>query len=273
MIPSIAAEFFKLRKRPATWFLAGAFVLVILLFNDLISYIAVHRMGADDPDLAGFRSQLLFQNFSSAALGVVASIGGPIVLILGALISGSEYGWTTFKTALTQGPSRTSILVGKIVSLATLTAVFTLLGWIGAAAGSLAVTAIDGGVVAMPTLGGIVGGLAGGWLIATVWGGAGLALGLIFRSTAVPIGFGLIWGLAAENIIGGLGGTVDLFKTAQHYLIGPNAATLANAVGISRFTGDVGVHLSTTHALAVLLSYLAALLLIGTQLFRTRDLT
>src|SRR4051794_19246841 len=117
MIPSITAEFFKLRKRPATWFLAAAFVLVILLFNDLFSDIAVHRMPGNDPDLPGFRSQLLFQNFSWSALGVVASIGGPIALILGALISGSEYGWTTLKTILTLRPTRSSIVGGKIASL------------------------------------------------------------------------------------------------------------------------------------------------------------
>jgi ABC-2 type transport system permease protein len=273
VFPSINAEFVKLWKRPATWFLAGAFVIVILLFNDLFSDIAVHRMPRDDVDLPGFRSQLLFQNFSWAALGVVASIGGPIALILGALISGSEYGWSTFKTILTLRPSRENIISGKIVSLGLLTGIFVVLGWIGAAIGSLIVSVLNSSTIAMPSASSVIEGLAAGWLIAFVWGGVGLALGLIFRSTAMPIGFGLIWGLAAENIIGGLGGTVHFFRTVQRFLIGPNAATLANSVGISRFTGDVGVQLSTTHAIAVLLSYLIVLLLIATQLFRTRDIT
>jgi ABC-2 type transport system permease protein len=273
MIPSISAEFFKLRKRPATWLLAGVFAVVILVFNYLFGYIAVHQMSSGDPDLVGFRSQLLFQNLSWSALGVVAAIAGPITLILGALISGSEYGWTTFKTALTQRPSRVNILGGKVATLAVLVAMFVVIGWLAAALGSLVLAGIIGSTVSMPTLSSLAGGLAAGWLIAMVWGGAGLALGLIFRGTALPIGLGLIWGLAAENIIGALGGTVSVFNTAQHYLIGPNARTVANAVGASNFTRDVGVSLTTLHAVTVLASYTMILVLIGTYLFRTRDLT
>jgi ABC-type transport system involved in multi-copper enzyme maturation permease subunit len=230
-------------------------------------------MSAGDPDLAGFRSQLLFQNLSWSALGVVATVGGPLALILGALISGSEYGWTTFKTVLTQRPSRIDILGGKVVTLAALMAMFVVLGWLAAAFGSLVVAGIMGSAVTAPTLSSLAGGLAAGWLIAMVWGGIGLALGLIFRSTAMPIGLGLIWGLAAENIIGALGGTVHVFHTVQQYLIGPNAQTLANAVGATNFTRDVGVNLTTLHAVTVLAGYAVVLMLTGTYLFRTRDLT
>lgn len=259
MIPSIRAEFFKLGKRPATWLLAALFAAVILTFNDLFGYIAVHRLAAGDPDLAGFRNQLLFQNLSWSALGVVAAVGGPLALILGALVSGSEYGWTTFKTVLTQRPSRLNVLGAKVVALAGLLALFVVVGWVAAALGSLVVAGIMGYAVSMPTLASLAGGLAAGWLIALAWGGVGLALGLIFRSTAMPIGLGLIWGLAVENIIGALGGTVHFFQTVQHYLIGPNARTLANTVGVSNFTRDVGVHLTTLHAVAVLAGYAAVL--------------
>jgi len=205
-------------------------------------------------------------------VGVVASVGGPIVLILGALISGSEYGWTTFKTVLTQGPRRLDILGGKAAALAVFVTAFVALGWTATAAGSLVLSTVEGMPIDLPSLSNLLGGLGAGWLIAMVWGMAGLALGLIFRSTSAPIGVGLIWGLAVENIIVGLGGSVGIFKTVQDYLVGPNASTLANAVRPSFFTEDVAV-ISTTHAILVLVSYIAVLAATAACFFRTRDLT
>jgi ABC-2 type transport system permease protein len=271
LLLSVGAELYKLRKRPATWLLAGLFALVIVVFNDVASSIALQTVSATDPDRAGFRDLTLFENLSTSALSVVAMLGGPIVLILGALISGSEYGWTTFKTILTQGPSRLTIFGSKVVSLAVLVAGFVILGWMASAAGSLVVSVFESTPVAMPSLGSLVGGLGAGWFVAMVWGTVGLALGLIFRTTTVPIGLGLIWGLAVESIIAGLAGSVSIFATIQDYLIGPNASALAVAVGVTALGGDSTI--STTHALLVLTGYVVVLVGIAASLFRTRDLT
>jgi ABC-2 type transport system permease protein len=272
LLPSISAELYKVTRRPATWLLGGFFALVIVVFNDVVGSIAIRTMSATDPDLSVFRDMLRFEYFSSSALGVVASLGGPIVLILGALIAGSEYGWNTFKTVLTTGPSRLGVLGGKLVALAVLVTAFVLAGWAAAAAGSLVVSVIDGTAITAPSLGNIVGGLGAGWLIAAVWGTAGLALGLIFRSTTAPIGLGLIWGLAAETLISQFGGSISFFETINQYLVGTNATTLANAVRGTVMTTDVGVQLSTTHAVLVLASYAVVLTTIAAYLFRRRDL-
>lgn len=272
LLPSVSAELYKLVRRPATWLLAGFFALVIVAFNDVVGSIAVRTMSATDPDLSLFRDMLRFENFSSSALGVVATIGGPIALILGALVSGSEYGWNTLKTVLTTGPSRLGVLGGKVVALAVLVTVFVAAGWTASAAGSLVVSAIDGTAVTAPSLGNLVGGLGAGWLIAMVWATAGLALGLIFRSTTAPIGLGLIWGLAAESLIAGFSGSIGFFRTVERYLVGPNATTLANAVKGTIMTNDVGVQLSTTHAVLVLGGYAVVLAGIAAWLFGRRDL-
>ena len=272
LLPSISAELYKLAKRPATWFLAGFFALVIVAFNEGAGSIAVRTMSSTDPDLSLFRDALRFENFSSSALGVVASIGGPIALILGALIAGSEYGWNTFKTVLTTGPSRLGVLGSKAAAVAVFVTAFVAIGWTASAAGSLVVSVIDGTAVNAPSFSNLVGGLAGGWLIAAVWAMVGLALGVIFRSTTAPIGLGLIWGLAGEKLIAGFGGSISFFHTLEGYLVGPNASTLANAVKGSIMTNDVGVQLSTTHAILVLSGYAVVLASIAAVLFRRRDL-
>lgn len=268
---SVAAELYKLGKRPATWLLAALFALVIVVFNDVVSTITLNTLSATDPDIKYFQNLRLFEYLSTSAVGVVAAIGGPIALILGALISGSEYGWTTFKTVLTQGPSRLAIFGSKAITLAILTAGFVILGWIASATGSLVVSVFASTPVTMPAFDSLISGLGFGWLIAMVWGTIGLALGLIFRTTTVPIGLGLIWGLAVENLITLIGGSVGFFATIQDYLIGPNATALANRVGVSLFS-DGGGTLSTTHALLVLAGYIVVLSGIAATLFKTRDL-
>jgi len=273
LFPSVSAELYKLVRRPATWFLAGFFALVIVAFNDVVASIAIRTVSANDPDLSLFHDMLRFENFSSSALGVIASIGGPIALILGALISGSEYGWNTFKTVLTAGPSRLSILGSKVIALAVVVTAFVVVGWTASAAASLVVSVIDGTAVNAPSFSNLAGGLGAGWLITAVWAMIGLSLGVIFRSTTAPIGIGLIWGLAAETIISVFGGSISFFHTVQRYLIGPNASTLTNAVKATIGTNNPSVHLSTTHAVLVLVGYAAVLAAIATQLFRTRDLT
>lgn len=274
LFSSVAAEFYKLWKRPATWLLAALFALVIVLYNDVASSIALQTISATDPERASFQDVSLFKNFSGSALSVVALLGGPIVLILGALMSGSEYGWTTLKTVLTQGPGRLNIVGSKVITLAILTAGIVVLGWLASAAGSLIVSFFQSSPVDLPSFSSLVNGLGAGWLIAMVWGTIGLALGLIFRTTTVPIGLGLIWGLALETIISALAGSVSIFATIQDYLIGPNASALADAVGATALGGGGGGGgtISTTHALLVLGGYIVVLSGIAATLFKTRDL-
>ncbi|MEO2162943.1 MAG: hypothetical protein ABGY29_10510, partial [bacterium] len=125
---SFRAETLKLRKRPATWVLALIWVIVIAF-----SYFSTYAFVANAPPPEAveqgpngeeippeMQEQVQAQNeaFNEAILsslypenlvsnvmtGGVTNIGAALLLILGALAVGSEYGWGTFKTALTQRP-------------------------------------------------------------------------------------------------------------------------------------------------------------------------
>ena len=43
--------------------------------------------------------------------------GGAIMMVLGAIVAGNGYGWGTWKTVFTQGPSRTATVVGSLLAL------------------------------------------------------------------------------------------------------------------------------------------------------------
>ena len=66
-------------------------------------------------------------------------------VIMGAMAAGSEYGWGTLKTVLSQRPGKLAMLSGKLLALALLLLVFVVRGLAAGAAGSLVVETASGG--------------------------------------------------------------------------------------------------------------------------------
>src|SRR5438046_2240179 len=51
-------------------------------------------------------------------IGGFPVFAGALALVLGALVTGSEYGWGTVKVQLTQRPSRAAMMTGQALALA-----------------------------------------------------------------------------------------------------------------------------------------------------------
>src|SRR3712207_3496726 len=107
MIYVLSAELLKLRKRPATWIVFGVWLAMNLTFGYLIPYLiyrsgSVPRPGAPPP--GQLLAEVLPVNLVTNVLNGYPLFGGALVLILGALMTGGEYGSGTLKTLLTQGP-------------------------------------------------------------------------------------------------------------------------------------------------------------------------
>ena len=93
MIGSMRAELLMLRKRVSTWVLLGLWSVAAGLFAYVLPY-STYRGGTDSfgappPDLAS----LLPDRFAGTALGGYPFFGGMVVLILGVMTMGGEYGW------------------------------------------------------------------------------------------------------------------------------------------------------------------------------------
>ena len=278
---SFRAEWLKLWRRPATWILGLLLLAIVFAFGYAFLYfvslvIERNAPGPQNPDPAAsardLREALLPANFVSQSLPLLSGLGGPIALILGALALGSEYGWGTLKTILTQQPGRLSVFAGKGLALALLLLLFGLGALALGLTASLLFTAVAGGPLALPAAATILKGLGAAWLILAAWTALGVALAALFRGTALAIGLGLVYALVLETIVGTIAALVERARPIREAFLGANAGALADAFRPPPEAAfSAPSRIPAGQATLVLLAYTAAFLLLAALLLRRRD--
>ena len=288
MLASFRAELLKLRKRPATWILALVWVAVVLLFGYLLAYSFVAN-APPPPDDAPKEVQAQQQDFNDAQVeallpenllkqmfgGGYFGIGGAIMLILGALVAGSEFGWGTMKTILSQRPGRLAVLGGKLSALAVLLVIFVVLGLVAAAIASYAVAGFEDTTASWPAAGEILRGVGAGLLVFTVWALFGFTLAVVFRGTALAIGLGLAWALAIENALAALPIESDAFENFRKATLHENTFGVTSYFG-SPFPEGFGAPEALVDAgrgVIGLLVYVAVFVLISVLFTSRRDVS
>ena len=285
---SFAAEILKLRKRPATWVLALVWVAVVVLFGYLLTYsfvanppdpaedvppeVQAQERAISEAQLEALLPEKLLENlFGSGIFGV----GAAVVLILGALTAGSEYGWGTLKTVLSQRPGRLAVLSGKLLALGVFIVVFVALGLAAGGARSLVVARLEEAAVAWPSLGEALRGVGIGSLVFAVWGTFGFGLAVLFRGTPLAIGLGLAWALAVENTIAALPIESDAYESFRRFTLGENTSGATSYFG-SPFPEEFGLPeplVEPERAAITLAAYTAAFVVLVALFFWRRDVT
>jgi ABC-2 type transport system permease protein len=283
MTGSFKAEILKLGKRPATWVLLG----VVLGLNQLFGYVLPYSswLTSDqnfqtqglDPQavLAG----VLPGELVPTSLGGFPVFAGALALILGAMATGSEYGWGTMQTALTQRPTRLALYGGKLLALAAsvLGIVLTLFALNAVVAGVIA--AVESRALDYPSAAELAKGVGSGWLILGMWCGLGALLGFAFRGVALPIGLGVVWVLGVENLVSAVaGGLLTSLQPLRDLLPGVNAGSLVWSLapgGGASGEAPPGVTdaVAGGRATLALALYVAAFAAAGAVLLRRRDVT
>ena len=120
---SYRAEMLKLVRWPAMWVLGVVLLVLAQVFGHLIPYVG-YRSGGGSGFAAGQTATQLLTDVLPGrlvpnTLGGFPVFAGAIALTMGALVAGSEYGWGTLKTILTQRPGRGSVLAGKLLAIVT----------------------------------------------------------------------------------------------------------------------------------------------------------
>ncbi len=293
MLASLGAELLKLRKRPSTWVLGCIWLIVTILLSYALAYALLSNTppptvpeGTPKAQREQFKEQqeafrkeqlesLLPENLVSYLTPGFPNLGAPLALILGALAVGSEYGWATFKTVLTQRPGRYAVFFGKLLALGIALASLVVLTFAAGAASGYIITALEGAPVGWPAAGEFARALGAGTLILATWAALGVLLATLLRSTALSIGLGLIYSLVLETIILNLPIQNKAFQDAREFFPGQNSNFLANS-----FSGQTQGGFATPQqpvdarqAALVLLAYTAVFVALAAFVFRRRDVT
>ena len=278
MTGALAAEWIKFSRRPSSWILTLAMLAVVVGVGYFLLYLVFHFTPTSPNFPEAARKALLRvlypDRFVLNVLNEFTGVGGAMVLILGSLSLGSEYGWSTLKTALTQKPGRLTFMAAKLLLLALVVIAFVALLLAAGAAASFAAAVLDGIRVAWPPASEVLRGLAAGSLILAVWCGLGLCLAAVFRSNALPIGVGLVYMLLVEGILGGFG-QVDAVRSIQRVLPGANAGALIASFGAVSVPGSAvpKAVAGPEQAALVLAGYLVVFLAVAVALVWRRDVT
>jgi len=277
---SYRAELLKLGKWPAMWILAAVLLVLSQVFGYLIPYVA-YRSGGGSGFAAGetpaqLLADILPGRLVPNTLGGFPIFAGAIALIIGALVAASEYGWGTLKTILAQRPRRRSLLAGKLLSMATAILVLVLTVFAVNALWSWVIAATEGMPADWPSLLDLGRGIGAGWLILGMWSLVGALLGILFRSTSLAVGLGLVWALAVENLVRGFAGVLGFLDAFQRGLPGVNAGSLVAALGAATLdqpggTPGVTAVVSGPQAVVVLGAYVAVLALVAVVALQRQD--
>jgi ABC-type transport system involved in multi-copper enzyme maturation permease subunit len=279
------AELLRLRKWPALWVTVGAELALNLLFLYVFSYVSYRSGdGGDGGGIAGdVPKDSLLADMLPDAIPRVATQGmpmfaGALVLIVGALAAGSGYGWGTVKTVALQGPGRLAALTGTLAALAVFVVALVAALFAMDVGVSLLVAATESQPVVWPSAGDLAQAFGGGVLVMLMWTCAGVLVGTLARGPALAVGLGLVWVLAVENLLRGVGALWSPIERVTDELPGTAAGSLAGALGatpVSEPGGTPGVltTLGGGQAVALLAAWTAAFVLATGWLVRRRDIT
>ena len=274
---SARAELRRLLRWPVTWVLAGVWALLNILFTYVFDWISYRTGETTGPADAGVSvGGLLPAAVPDVLVQGMPMFGGAIVMILGALAVGSPYGWGTWKTVYTQGPSRLAAFGGTLLALVVLVAGIVL-ATVGIDFGMSALIAgVEGQSFALPGFGELATSYGGGLLILGMWAAAGVAVGVLSRSPALAAGLGLVWALVVENLLRGVANALPSIEGVVDRLPGSSAGSLAGALGATPVSdgGSPGVldALSGAAATGWTVGYLVVGAAVALVLVARRDL-
>lgn len=272
------AETFRLRRWTAVWILAVVWLLLDALFTYIFNWIS-YSSGTSSFRTEGVPKSALLVTILPSALAHdlpqgMPMFGGALMMVLGAIVAGNGHGWGTWKTVFTQGPSRTSTVLGSLLATATV-----ILGLLVATlaldvAFSLVVAGVESQPVHWPAFVDLAKSFAAAFMVMEMWAMAGFLLGTLARSAGVSIGLGLVWALVIENLLRGVGSSLHAIAVLTHFTPGTAAGSLVGRLaGIDPLSPTPGVldTLGTTRAIVTVCVYVVGLPLLSWWVLRRRD--
>lgn len=278
LLGSTRAELLRLVRWPAVWVTIVAWLLLNAVFGYVFNYVTYASGENNFSNLGESRESLLASLLPTAVPDVIPQgmpmFGGALMMVLGAVIAGNGFVWGTWKTAFTQGPSRTATVLGSWAAMTVFVAGVVLATVVSDFAMSLGVAALESQPLAWPGFGDTLVATGAGFLVLLMWASAGYLLGVLARGPALSVGLGLTWALVIENLLRAVGRSLDAIATFTEFLPGTAAGSLVGQlIGVSGPDPAPGVldTLSTERAVITLAAYLVMLPAATLVLMRRRD--
>ncbi len=275
---STRAELFRLRRWPAFWVTVTAWLLLNALFGYVFDFVTYTSGDSSFSNEGRSRADVLAAILPSGLADTFPQgmplFGGAIMMVLGAIVAGNGYGWGTWKTVFTQGPSRVATVLGSIAALVVLVAGILLATLVSDAGMSLAVALQQSQDVAWPALSDLARSVGGSLLVMEMWALAGYFLGVVARGPAVSVGLGLVWALVIEQLLRGVGTSLQAVAVFTHFLPGTAAGSLIGSIvgaGGPDPTPGIIDTLSGGRALVTMAAWIVVLPLASVWLTRHRD--
>src|SRR4051812_36901716 len=121
VIASTRAELLRLRKWPAVWVTLSAWMVMTAMFGYLFNYLSYttgdSSFSNEGETGASLLQEILPGNVAHVLIQGMPMFGGALMMVFGAIVAGNGYGWGTWKTVFTQGPSRASSMLGTLAAL------------------------------------------------------------------------------------------------------------------------------------------------------------
>lgn len=278
VVASTRAELLRLRNWPAVWVTVGAWLALNEMFGYVFNYVAYVSGGSsfsnEGQTSASLLASLMPASVPDGLLQGMPMFGGALMMVLGAIVSGNGYGWGTWKTVFTQGPSRTSTVAGSLAAMTAFVVGIVVVTLVADLASSLLVAVVESQSVVWPSIAGLAVSVGAGFLVMEMWALAGYLLGTVARGPALSVGLGLVWALVIENLLRGVGALLGPVDAFTHILPGTAAGSLVGSIaGVGGADPTPGVldTLSGGQASWLLVAYLVVLPLVTLMLVRRRD--
>lgn len=269
----VQAEWLKLRRRSATRTVGVLWPAFILLVYGLL------YVGAPDVPARGTAAQHaaafapLYPAHLLAVLlpSPISLVGGVMLVLLGAVASGSEYEWQTLKTLLTQGPSRGTILAAKLLALGLVVVLFVGEGLLAAGVGSSVVAVLEHQPLAAPPPGDLLRGAGVLLLMGALWTALGFWLGILCRGAALAVGVGVLYPLIVETLIAAQARQSALLTAIATALPGVNAAALGSTFGALFHGRNAFVAVGAGQATVILAAYVVVFVVLSLASLRRQE--
>ncbi len=262
MVSLVSADLFKLRKKAMSWIMLA--IIAVFTILEMLS-LALISPGSVNYSFPGGMLE---------GLAPVPIVGTFILIVLGALLIGSEYGYDTWKNLLIRQAARTSFILSKWLALIAATAIgavaLLLLGQLlGLVLNSTlrlsgaAVTLSAGSVLVIILM---------QVLVPLIAGTVALMGAVIGRSSVAGIVIGIAW-FSIDSVLSGLFPLASLSNAATFFQVKLTGAVMTSNGSIisEHLPGNMPGPLGLI-PLAVVVFYLVVPIAVAIMVFRKRDM-